>query len=122
MVKKSIIGLVVLLVLLTASLGVYLMGSPEVVVVNQSNQNINEVTVKVPSSRIVFASISPKSESRIFYSWSEAEGSYEYQVSFAGGSSQPAKCGYVTHHEIGKRLTLIIHADLTVTCDESSKL
>lgn len=122
MVKKSIIGVVVFLVLLTASFGVYVIGSPEVVIVNQSSQNVNEVTVELPSSRIVFGSISPKSESTIFYSWSQAEGRYEYQVSFAGGSSQTAKCGYVTHHEIGKRLTLIIHADLTVTCDESSKV
>lgn len=38
---------------------------------------------------------------------------YEYQVSFAGGLSQTGKCGYVTHHEIGKRLTLIVNADLT---------
>lgn len=122
MVKKSIISIVVLLVLLIASLGIYLIGSPEVVIVNQSSQNIDEVTVKLPSSRIVFGSISPKSESTIYYSWSQTEGIYEYQVSFTGGSSQTAKCGYVTHHEIGKRLTLIVHADLTVTCDESSKV
>ena len=122
MVKKSIISIVVLLVLLIASLGIYSIGSPEVVIVNRSSQNIDEVTVKLPSSRIVFGSISPKSESTIFYSWSQAEGMYEYQVSFAGGLSQPAKCGYVTHHEIGKRLTLIVHADLTVTCDESGKV
>ena len=38
---------------------------------------------------------------------------YEYQVSFAGGLSQTGKCGYVTHHEIGKWLTLIVNADLT---------
>ena len=122
MVKKSIISIVVLLVLLIASLGIYSIGSPEVVIVNRSSQNIDEVTVKLPSSRIVFGSISPKSESTIYYSWSQAEGMYEYQVSFAGGSSQTAKCGYVTHHEIGKRLTLIVHADLTVTCDESGKV
>ena len=122
MVNKLIISIVVLLVLLITSLGIYLIGSPEVVIVNQSSQNIDEVTVKLPSSRIVFGSISPKSESTIFYSWSQAEGMYEYQVSFAGGSSQIAKCGYVTHHEIGKRLTLIVHADLTVSCDESSKV
>ena len=122
MVKKSIISIAVLLVLLIASLGIYLIGSPEVVIVNQSSQNVNEVTVILPSSRIVFGSISPKSESTIFYSWSQAEGMYEYQISFAGGSSQTAKCGYVTHHEIGKRLTLIVHADLKVTCHESSKV
>ena len=122
MVKKSIISIVVLLVLLIASLGIYLIGSPEVVIVNQSSQNIDEVTVKLPSSRIVFGSISPKNESAIYYSWSQTQGMYEYQISFAGGSSQTAKCGYVTHHEIGKRLTLIVHADLKVTCHESSKV
>ncbi len=122
MVKKLIIGVVALLALLTASLGIYFMGSPEVVIVNRSSQDVNEVIVKLPSSRIVFGRIPPESESAIFYSWSQAEGMYEYQVSFSGGSSKTAKCGYVTHHEIGKRLTLIIHADLTVTCDESSKV
>ena len=122
MLKKSIIGLIVLLVLVVAILGTYVIGSPEVVIVNQSNQNVDEVVVKLPSNRIVFGSISAKSESTIFYSWSQAAGMYEYQVSFAGGSNQTGKCGYVTHHEIGKRLTLIVHADLTVTCDESSKV
>lgn len=122
MVKKSIISIVILLVLLLASLGIYLIGSPEVVIVNQSSQNIDEVSVKLPSSRIVFGSIPPKSESTIYYSWSQAEGVYEYQVSFADGSSQTSQCGYVTHNEMGKRLTLIVHADLTVTCDESSKI
>ncbi len=122
MVKKSIIGIIVLVVSLGAFLGIYIIGSPEVVIVNLSSQNVNEIIVKLPSNRIVFGSISPKSESTIFYSWSQAEGVYEYQVSFAGGSNQTGKCGYVTHHEFGKRLTLIVHADLTVTCDESSKV
>jgi hypothetical protein len=122
MVKKSIISIVILLVLFMASLGIYLIASPEVVIVNRSSQNIDEVIVKLPSSRIVFGSISAKSESCIYYSWSQAEGVYEYQVSFAGGSSQVAQCGNVTDHEMGKRLTLIVHEDLTVTCDESSKI
>ena len=122
MVKKSIIGIIVLLVLLVAFLGLYAIGSPEVVVENQSSQNVIEVIVKLPSNRIVFGSISPKSKSTIFYSWTQAEGMYEYQVLFADGLSQTGKCGYVTHHEIGKRLTLFVQADLTVTCHESSKV
>ena len=122
MVKKSIIGTIVLLVSLGALLRVYLIGSPEVTIVNQSGQHITELTVKLPSNRIVFGSISPESESTIFYSWSQEEGMYEYQVSFSGGSNQNGKCGYVTPYEIGKRLTLIVHADLTVTCHESSKV
>ena len=122
MVKKSIIGIIVLLVLLVTGLGIYVVGSPDVVIVNHSRQNVNEVIVKLPSSRIVFGTIPPKSESTILYSWSQAEGVYEYQVSFASGSNQTGKCGYVTHHEIGKRLTLIVHIDLTVTCEESSKV
>lgn len=122
MVKKSIIGIIVLLVLLVTGLGIYAIGSPEVVIVNHSSQNVNEVIVKLPSNRITFGTILPKMESTIFYSWSQAEGVYEYRVSFASGSNQTGKCGYVTHHEIGKRLTLIAHADLTVTCEESSKI
>jgi hypothetical protein len=122
MVKKSIIGIVILVVLLCALLGTYLIGSPEVTIVNQSGQHITELIVKLPSNRIVFGSISPEGESTIFYSWSQVEGMYEYQVSFSGGSNQNGKCGYVTPYEIGKRLTLIVHADLTVTCDESSKV
>ncbi len=122
MVKKSIIGIIALLVLLVTGLGVYVIGSPEVVIVNHSSQNVNEVIVKLPSNRITFGAIPPKVESTIFYSWSQAEGEYEYHVSFASGSKQTGKCGYVTHHEIGKRLTLIVHTDLTVTCEESSKV
>ena len=54
--------------------------------------------------------------------WSQAEGVYEYFVSFSGGLNQSGKCGHVTNHEIGKRLTLVVHADLTVRCEESSKV
>ena len=122
MLKKSIIGIIVLVVSLGAFLGIYLIGSPEVVIVNQPSQHVTELIIKLPSNRLVFGSISPKSESRIFYSWSQEEGTYKYQVSFSGGSNQTGKCGYVTLYEIGKRLTLIVHADLTVTCDESSKV
>ena len=122
MVKKSILGIIILLLLLVAGYGIYIKGSPEVVIVNYSSQNVNEVIVKLPSNRIVFGIISPESESTIFYSWSQAKGVYEYQVSFADGSIQTGKCGYVTHHEIGKRLTVFVHADLSVTCEESSKV
>jgi hypothetical protein len=122
MLKKSIIGIMLFLVLLVAGLGIYIVGSPDVVIKNHSSQNLNEIIVKLPSSRIVFGVISPKTESSIFYSWSQAEGVYEYQVSFASGLNQTGKCGHVTHHEIGKRLTLIVHMDLTVTCEESSKV
>lgn len=120
-VKKSIIGIIVLVMSLGAFLGIYRIGSPEVVIVNQSSQHVTELIVKLPSNRIVFGSVSPKSESTIFYSWLQAEGEYEYQISFSRGSNQAGKCGYVTPYEIGKRLTLIVRADLTVTCDESSK-
>ena len=122
MVKKSIIGIIILLALLITGLGIYVISSPEVMIVNHSNQNVNEVIVELPSNRIVFGAISPKSESTIFYSWSQVEGVYEYQVSFASGSKKIGKCGYVTHHEIGKRLILIVNEDLSVTCEESSKV
>ena len=122
MLKKSIIGIIVLLVLLVTGIGVYAIGSPEVVIVNHSSQNVNEVIVKLPSNRISFGAISPGMESTIFYSWSQAEGVYEYFVSFAGGLNQSGKCGHVTNQEIGKRLTLIVRADLTVRCEESSKV
>ena len=122
MVKKSIIGILVLLVLLGSGFGLFQIGSPEVVIVNHSSQYINEVIVKLPSNRIVFGVISPESESTIFYSWSQAEGVYDYQVLFANGLIQTGNCGSVIHHEIGKRFTLIVHADLTVMCEESSKV
>jgi hypothetical protein len=111
-----------LLVLLATGFGIYTISSPDVVIVNHSSQMINEVIVKLPSNRIVFGAISPKSESTILYSWSQAEGVYEYQVSFAGKFNQTGKCGHVTDHEIAKRLTINVHIDLTVSCEESSKV
>ncbi|MFT5481908.1 MAG: hypothetical protein ACI9GW_000553 [Halieaceae bacterium] len=122
MVKKFVLGIVVLLVIFAAGLGIYAVGSPEVVIVNRSSQNVNEVIVKLPSNRIVFGAIAPRSESTIFYSWSQSEGVYDYLVSFAHGLNRTGKCGYVTRHEIGKRLSLIVHVDLTITCEESSKV
>ena len=67
MVKKSIIGIIVLLVFFVTGLGIYVIGSPDVVIVNHSSQNVNEVIVKLPSNRIVFGAISPKSKNTILY-------------------------------------------------------
>jgi hypothetical protein len=122
MMKKLIIGIAIILALFTTGFGVYFMGSPEVVIMNHSSQYISEVIVKLPSNRIVFGAIAPKADSTIFYSWSQADGVYEYQISFANGVTQDGKCGYVTHHQIGKRLLLRVKADLNVICNETSKV
>lgn len=122
MIKKLIIGIIVLLASLITGFGICSIGSPEIVFVNDSSQSISEVIVKLPSNRVVFGAVSPKSESTIYYSWTQADGVYEYQVLLPGGLNQSGRCGYVTQQEIGKRLTLIVHTDLTVTCEESSKI
>jgi len=122
MVKKLIIGIFIFLVSVVTGLGVYSICSPEIVIVNDSSQSVNKVTVKLPSNRIVFGAVSPKSKSAIYYSWAQSEGVYEYQISLSGGLNLSGRCGHVTDHEIGKRLTLIVHVDSSVTCEESSKV
>jgi hypothetical protein len=122
MKKKLTISIAVLLALLCTCFGVYIIASPEVVIANKSSQLINELVVKLPSNRIVFGAVAPKSESSIYYSWSQTDGMYEYHISFANGVTQAGKCGYVTHLEIGKRLLLNVDADFKVVCTESSKI
>ena len=122
MIKKSIIAIVILATFFTTGFGVYVIGSPEIVIVNHSSQFINQVIVTLPSNRIVFGEIAPMADSTIFYSWTQPDGVYEYQISFTSGAIINGRCGYVTNHDIGKRLLLSVEPDLKIICRESSKV
>jgi hypothetical protein len=100
----------------------YIIATPEIVIVNLSNQPIEEVVVRLPSNRIVFGQIQANRDSTIYYSWSQSDGAYEYEMRFPGQAIRSGRCGYVTNGEIGKRLTLTVDQNLVVTCVESNKI
>jgi hypothetical protein len=119
--KKWVALLLALVVVTTSALYGFRLVSPEIVVINSSNAVIDEVAVRLPSSRVVFGPIAPGQESTIYYSLDQADGAYEFTVNFTSGSRSSGSCGYVTSSQFGRRLEMRIGVD-GVICLESDKL
>ena len=63
-----------------------------------------------------------KTISSIYYSVSQADGTYNYSVSLSDGKSLSGACGYVTNSQFGKRLRLVVNANDEIECQESNKI
>ena len=119
---KRFLLILLLVVLFSLTLVIsYRLAAPEIVVVNRSGQVIDEGVVQLPTNRIVFDRIAADENVSIYYTWTQTDGSYQYSVKIDNDIISD-HCGYITNHEIGKRLTLIINKESQVTCEESHKL
>lgn len=96
--------------------------APEVVIKNQSDTRVEEVVIQLPSNRIVFGRVDAKQKLKIFYSLSQSDGEYVYQVMIQDQPIQSGHCGQIANNQFGKQLNLIINQDLGVVCKEGSKL
>ena len=119
MAKTKALFVLILVGLSVAAIAGYRMVSPEIVVSNESSSTIEEVVIQLPSNRVVFGELPPGSESTIYYSVSQADGTYNYYVSLDNDDRRSGSCGYVTNSEFGKRLRLVVNADDEVECQES---
>ena len=122
MARKAALFVLILAGLSFAGIAGYRTVSPEILVANESLFTIDEVVIQLPSNRIVFGEVLPGSESSIYYSPSQADGTYNYSVSLNNGNRLSGTCGYVTNSEFGKRLRLAVNAEVEVGCRESSKI
>ena len=118
--KTSLAALVIGAVLAAVLIG-YRLTAPEIVVENTGRAPVLEVTVKLPSSRVVFGPILAGDTQTIYHSASQADGVYEHAVSFIEGPSLIGRCGNVTDSEHGKRLHLVIRGPEAAECLESNK-
>ena len=122
MIKKTVLFVLVLIGVSFAGIVAYRIISPEIVIVNISPHTIREAVIHLPSNRISFGEIAPGSENSIYYSVSQADGTYNYSLTFSNGNSISGSCGYVTNSEFGKRLQFIVNVSEEVECQESNKI
>jgi hypothetical protein len=120
--KKLLIAVASVIGLFMAGVLAYRLASPEIVIANLSEATVEEVVIRLPSNRIAFGQIAPGKESVIYYSASQAEGEYNYEVQFPGQLALSGNCGYVTKSEYGKRLQLVVLGPEAVECRESNKI
>ena len=66
--KKLIIALVSAMTLMFVGVTAYRLLSPKVVVTNHSGFPIQEVTLNLPTSRMIFGAVEPGGTSTIYYS------------------------------------------------------
>jgi hypothetical protein len=122
MAKKTALFVLVLIGVWFAGTLAYRMASPEIVVVNRSRHTILETVIQLPSNRVSFGEIAPGSESTIYYSASQADGTNNYLLTLSNGNSISGSCGYVTNSEYGKRLQVVLKLSGEVECRESNKI
>jgi hypothetical protein len=122
MAKKIALFVLILVGLSFVAIAGYRMVSPEIAVANESSSAIDEAVIQLPSNRVVFGEILPGSESSIYYSVSQADGTYNYSVSLSDGNRLSGTCGYVTNSQYGKRLRLVVNSNEEIECQESSKI
>lgn len=91
---------------------------PSVKINNQSGQLLTRVEVTLPSNKLVFDNIEPSQTMRIHHSTEQADGEYTYQVRLSSGKQINGHCGYVTHGQYMKVLTLTINNVHAVNCIE----
>lgn len=91
---------------------------PSVEINNQSGQLLTRVEVTLPNNNLVFDNIEPSQSMRIHHSTEQADGEYHYQVRLSSGKQIKGSCGYVTHGQYMKVLTISIDGDHKLHCVE----
>lgn len=91
---------------------------PSVKISNQSNQLLSHVEVSLPNNNLVFDDIPPSKSVRIHHSTEQVDGEYIYRIRFSSGKQVNGRCGYVTHNQYMKVLSLTIGNDHQVNCEE----
>jgi len=116
---KLMMSVVSLLLLIIISFIAYLFLSPRIIIQNQSNTRLLQVIIQLPSNRIVFDNVAASAQNKIYYSWTQSEGVYRFQVNMENSVSVSGECGSITNHQVAKELKLLVHPDLSIECIES---
>ncbi|MFT6954761.1 MAG: hypothetical protein ACI9DS_002890, partial [Glaciecola sp.] len=89
---------------------------PSVTVINHSGAKINLFEISLPNSNLDFGPIEMGHKNTLHYSLSQADGVYRYRFITHDSVSLNGECGYLTQHEINKRVSITVTPN-EVVCD-----
>lgn len=115
--KKLLVIVVVAATIIAGSVVGYHFLSPKVIVENLSDAPIEEVVVKLPSSRVSFAEIAPGSTSIIYFMPQDRGGNIQYLVR-VGGVVRTGTQPYAASGQIGRKIRIQIYPDGSINVDQ----
>lgn len=116
-VKKALtIGVLILTGTVVSGYMGYFYVTPNVTVVNTSQQTVRSFVVTLPNSRLDFGGLEPGETNIIYYSLDQSDGQYLASVVISDSIKINKSCGYVTTNEIHKRVTISYTEGGGITC------
>jgi len=106
----------VILFLVVSAYYLYFYISPNVSVINQSENRISNINVRLTESNMDFGSLEPGETNTIYYSLFQKEGSYQYSIE-VGDERITGFCGYITKYEFNKRFVVSVSKRKQVSCE-----
>ncbi|REL29806.1 hypothetical protein [Thalassotalea euphylliae] len=96
----------------------YFFIQPSVTITNNSQYVIEKASVTLPNSHLNFGTIAPNNTNTIYYALDQNDGSYLYQFTLKAPLAREitGECGYVTHGQYHKRVSITLTANLTWDC------
>lgn len=108
---------ILLLLVCIGSYYLYFYITPNVTVVNKSENVISNVNVSLLNSNLNFGTIELEQENTIYYSLSQSDGSYNYSFSI-DRKIISGSCGYITNNEFNKRFVITVSESNQVACNQ----
>lgn len=90
---------------------------PSITLVNNSGMTIETSKVRLSKSKLDFGSVESGHSNTLYYSLNQVDGEYQYEFILSDDSVLDGKCGYLTHNEINKRVSITINEN-EVVCSE----
>ncbi|REL35285.1 hypothetical protein DXX92_07925 [Thalassotalea euphylliae] len=96
----------------------YFFIQPSVTITNNSQYLIEKASVTLPYSHWNFGTIASNNTNTIYYALDQNDGSYFYQFKMKAplATEIAGECGYVTHSQYHKRVSITLTANLSVDC------
>ena len=94
----------------------YFYVTPNVTVVNSSQNSVPSFVVTLPNSRLNFGSLDPGATNTIYYSMDQSDGNYSANVVTSDGSKLHKSCGSVTKNELHKRVVITYTKSGRIVC------
>lgn len=108
---------ILLLLVCIGSYYLYFYITPNVTVVNKSENVISNVNVSLLNSNLNFGTIEFERENTIYYSLSQSDGSYSYSFSI-DRKMVSGSCGYIANNEFNKRFVITVSESNQVACNQ----
>lgn len=115
--KKLLVIVVIATTTIAGSVVGYRFSSPKVIVENLSDAPIEEVVVKLPTSRVSFAEIAPGNTSTIYFAPQDHGGNIQYSVK-VGGVLRTETQPYAVSGQIGRKIRIRIYPDGSINVDQ----